>query len=92
MFHHVETWRGLTVGLADTLRAFVDAPSEGCSVNKWLNSQDEEINSLFNEIIIKKGTKNLRALYDALSKQEELPFKLTLFRQHLGGYCSCQQL
>lgn len=65
-----------------------------CSVSKWIETLDEEDKDAFIQLrsIVIKDSKyiNTASLFDTLLKKTSLPFKLTAFRSHMRGYCTCQ--
>lgn len=75
--------------LEQILEEFINAPSEGCVVNRWIAQQPSHIQELLEQVKNKKEI-NLQNLYKAMSKTTELPFKVTIFRMHIGGQCKCQ--
>ena len=61
-----------------------------CAVAKWLNSLDKEEASAFLDCMNVPGL-SAAGLYNAIVAQGiDLPFKATLFRTHVKGYCTCQ--
>lgn len=60
-----------------------------CIVAKWITTLPEEEQHLFEKIRENKDV-SVASLFNELSKEVELPFKLTAFRGHLRGYCTCQ--
>jgi hypothetical protein len=76
--------------LSDSLKSILNAPAEGCMVGKWLKTKDEEVRTLFEQLAAKKGI-NLTELFKAITAEEQVPFKKTLFTYHMRGTCSCQQ-
>lgn len=61
---------------------------EGCVVSNWINDLPTEEQELMNTL---KETKSVvvAALYKDLRSTDNIPFKLTAFRSHMRGYCSC---
>jgi hypothetical protein len=58
-------------------------------VGKWINTLEPEEQDAFNGLI-NSDELNATSLFLALEKQIKLPFKITTFRSHMRGYCSCQ--
>jgi hypothetical protein len=77
--------------IADVLREHLEELSRPakCSMGKWLDTQEEEIQALF-EQISRKPTINSMALYKSL--ETVLPFKLTTFKLHIKGNCPCPKV
>lgn len=75
--------------LEQVLKDFVNAPTEGCVVNRWINQQTPEVQELLEQAKTKKDV-NLHTLFKVMNKAAELPFKVTIFRMHIGGQCKCQ--
>jgi hypothetical protein len=61
-----------------------------CVVAKWINSLKYEEQQAF--IAVKENNARIKvaSLYSDLNKEDELPFKITAFRSHIRGYCTCQ--
>lgn len=62
--------------------------SEGCIVSSWIDDLPIEEQELIRTL---QETKSVvvAALYKDLRSTENIPFKLTAFRSHMKGYCSC---
>ncbi len=68
----------------------VDSLPNRCLVGEWIEELDEETKTMFEEL---KDRKNIvvAALYgDLVNSGVKLPGKLTTFRSHMRGYCSCR--
>lgn len=76
--------------MLDILEKHLSAQRAGCSVNKWISSLPQEEQNAFALVKENNANINVATLYSELTKQEELPFKLTAFRSHIRGYCTCQ--
>lgn len=65
-----------------------------CTVAKWINTLDAEDKDAFLQLkdALTKDSKyiNVASLYASLSSKTHVPFKLTAFRSHMQGYCTCQ--
>jgi hypothetical protein len=60
-----------------------------CVVASWIGELPEEEQAAFIEL--RNNNKVVVAtLYKDLNNEIELPFKLTAFRSHLRGYCTCR--
>jgi len=62
----------------------------GCVVAQWIIKLSIEEQEAFASIKEKSARVKIASLYSDLSKETELPFKLTAFRSHMRGYCTCQ--
>ena len=60
-----------------------------CSVGKWIETLDQKEQDALNGLV-NNNKLNATSLFLALEKQIELSFKITTFRSHMRGYCSCQ--
>jgi hypothetical protein len=63
--------------------------SINCVVSVWIESLDDAEKEAF--VKLKENNKNviLASLYKELDNADPMPFKLTAFRSHLRGYCTC---
>ena len=64
--------------------------TERCTVGRWEDSQEPEDKTQLEVIKSIKQRVSLASLYKDLQDEVELPFKLTAFRAHMGGYCTCR--
>jgi hypothetical protein len=63
-----------------------------CSMGAWINTLDDKSKEMFTKIIESKNI-NISKLYsDLIQSGIELPVRLTAFRSHLKGYCTCQKV
>lgn len=67
-----------------------DAIPKICVVAKWIEGLEDEEQKAFQEVIAHNQDIHVAALFNDLKKETNLPFKLTAFRSHLRGYCTCQ--
>lgn len=67
-----------------------DKPSS-CVVNTWIKSLKNEEQEAFTLLQKNKEKLQCAILYKDLSFEMDLPFKLTAFRSHMRGYCTCQK-
>ena len=67
-----------------------DKPSS-CVVNTWIKSLKSEEQEAFTLLQKNKEKLQCAILYKDLSFEIDLPFKLTAFRSHMRGYCTCQK-
>lgn len=61
-----------------------------CVVGSWVDSLEKEEQDAFDACVTTPGL-NAAKLYTTLTKEIDLPFKATVFRSHVKGYCSCQK-
>ena len=74
--------------IADILREHLDSTtfSRKCKMGIWLEGQDADVVSLFNEVATRSQV-NISAIYQSLAT--DLPFKSTTFKLHIKGTCTC---
>lgn len=77
--------------MLEVLTKHLDAPKVGCSVAQWIKTLSKEEQAAFAKIRENSKSVNTTTLYQDLATQIELPFKLTAFRSHIRGYCTCQK-
>lgn len=75
--------------MLDILQKHLEAPAGGCVVFKWIEDLPKKEQEAFDALKSSKNTV-VADLYRDLSEQLDLPFKLTAFRSHMKGYCTCQ--
>ena len=77
--------------MLDILKKHLEETAFQCVVATWINDLENEEQQAF--ALLKQNQERivLSVLYTELSAQQELPFKLTAFRGHMRGYCSCQK-
>ena len=72
----------------------LEAKRSSCSVAKWIETLDEEDKNAFLQLKaeLNKNNRyiNVASLFQSLSNKTSVPFKLTAFRSHMQGYCTCQ--
>ena len=78
--------------MLDVLNKHLEAKADLCSMGQWVTTLDDKTKEAFEAIKQNNKSIVLAELYKDLIKETELPFKLTIFRSHLRGYCSCQKL
>lgn len=77
--------------MLDVLEKYLNTPSgEGCAVNVWLQNQPQEVQEIFVKLQENRSL-NMSALYNDLANELPLPFKISVFRMHMRGYCSCKK-
>ena len=75
--------------MLEVLNKHLTAAPSICVVGQWVIELHEEEQAAF--IALRNNSKVVAAsLYKDLNDETELPFKLTAFRSHLRGYCTCQ--
>lgn len=77
----------------DVLDYHLKRETVGCIVNRWIAELDPEDKQGFEKLmeLTKNNSKaiDVKLLYDGLRAKTELPFRLTVFRSHMRGYCVC---
>lgn len=77
--------------MIDILEEYLAMPSgDGCAMNVWLTSQPKEVQEIFGKLGENKSL-NLASLYNDLNARSPLPFRISLFRMHMRGTCSCKK-
>lgn len=81
------------VKLIDVLKAHKEenTKEKGCSVAQWLGTLTKEEADEFIACLQAPNTTALGLYNTLVSSGIPLPFKQTLFRAHVKGYCTCQQ-
>lgn len=67
-----------------------EATTKICVVARWIDGLSNEEKTAFKEVIEHNRDIHIAALFGDLKKETDLPFKLTAFRSHIRGYCTCQ--
>jgi hypothetical protein len=77
--------------MLDVLESHIETKPQVCVVSQWISSLSQKEQEAFAKI--KENNKKIQfvSLLEDLSAQAELPFKITAFRGHFRGYCSCQK-
>lgn len=73
--------------LADLLLQHLNESKPQCRFGKWLETQDEQIQDLFDKLM-KKENKNISAIWSDL-QSTGVPFKSSTFKTHMRGGCQC---
>lgn len=76
--------------LLEIIEDYAKTASSKCSVGKWVDTLEKEEQDALNSLINSESL-NATSLFLAIEKQVKLPFKVTTFRSHMRGYCTCQQ-
>jgi hypothetical protein len=75
--------------MLDVLNKHLTSTPTVCVVAQWISKLTEQEQVAF--VQLRNNDKVVAAsLYKDLNEEDELPFKLTAFRSHLKGYCTCQ--
>jgi hypothetical protein len=76
--------------MLDILNKHLLNEDKGCAIKQWIDALPKEEQDAF--ALVKQNSENINvaALFTELIKESALPFKLTAFRSHLRGYCTCQ--
>jgi len=77
--------------MLEILNKYLSDEDDGCMVYQWVLSLPQEEQEAF--ALVKQNNKNIKlaTLFTDLDKEDKLPFKLTAFRSHFRGYCTCQK-
>lgn len=76
--------------MLDVLNKHLTAAPTICVVAQWVSELKEDEQSAFVALRSNNNKVVVASLYKDLNEETELPFKLTAFRSHLRGYCTCQ--
>ena len=76
--------------MLDILNKHLEDKPSSCVVDTWIKSLKEDEQEAFN--LLKQNKEKIQAaiLYKDLLSEMDLPFKLTAFRSHMRGYCTCR--
>lgn len=77
--------------MLEVLNKHLDPRHFGCVVAQWIDGLAPEEQDAFAKLKENSKSINIADLYKDLALQAALPFKLTIFRSHLRGYCTCQK-
>jgi hypothetical protein len=77
--------------MLDVLQRHIEASPHVCVTGTWINTLSKAEQEAFAKIKEDSIKIQLSALYSDLNEQNKLPFKITAFRGHFRGYCSCQK-
>ena len=77
--------------MLDVLQKHLNGEAHACIVSRWIDGLKEEEKQAFLRVKENSQQVHIAALFADLTKQTQLPFKLTAFRSHLRGYCTCQK-
>jgi hypothetical protein len=76
--------------MLDVLSKHLSDEVAGCTVSKWIDGLPNEEREAFAAVKEKNATIKLASLFSDLNAESKLPFKLTAFRSHMRGYCTCR--
>jgi hypothetical protein len=76
--------------IADILREHLETVTKPikCTVGNWIDDQEPEVNELL--LGLAAIDVNVSALFRSL--EQEVPFRLTTFKIHMKGNCTCPKL
>ena len=77
--------------MLDVLEKHLTPAAKKCVVSDWVDGLEKAEQQAFTKIMENSKTIHMASLFTDLNKQTPLPFKLTAFRSHLRGYCTCQK-
>jgi hypothetical protein len=77
--------------MLDILKKHLEEVDFECVVATWINGLKDEEQQAFALLMQNESKIVCSNLYSELAEQEKLPFKITAFRQHMRGYCSCRK-
>jgi hypothetical protein len=77
--------------MLDILKKHLEETVFQCVVATWIKELEDEEQQAF--ALLKQNQERIvfADLYKELLNNQELPFKITAFRSHMKGYCSCQK-
>jgi len=75
--------------MLEVLAKHLTSSTSGCVVAQWITGLKEEEQKAFAQAKENNSKIKLANLFTDLNKELELPFKLTAFRSHMRGYCTC---
>lgn len=77
--------------MLDILKKHLEETAYQCVVSTWISGLEAEEQQAF--ALLKQNQERIvfANLYSELASQQELPFKITAFRSHMRGYCTCQK-
>ena len=77
--------------MLDILKKHLEETAFQCVVATWINDLENEEQQAF--ALLKQNRERIvfADLYKELSNNQTLPFKITAFRSHMKGYCTCQK-
>ena len=76
--------------MLDILSKHLSTEVFGCVVSRWIDALPKEEQDAFAAVKEKSAVIKIASLYTDLNEESKLPFKLTAFRSHMRGYCTCQ--
>jgi hypothetical protein len=77
--------------MLDILKKHLEETAFQCVVATWINELENDEQQAFALLKENQDRVVFADLYKDLSAQQDLPFKITAFRGHMKGYCSCQK-
>ena len=77
--------------MLEVLEKHLSPAAKRCVVADWIEGLQAQEQQAFSKIIENNRTIHVASLFTDLNKHTNLPFKLTAFRSHIRGYCTCQK-
>ena len=77
--------------MLDILNKHLNPEAATCVVADWATTLSNDEQAAFKKLCDNGKSVNASNLFTDMSAQTVLPFKLTAFRSHLRGYCTCQK-
>lgn len=68
----------------------LSSSSHGCVVAQWVSTLSKDEQALFKQLKDNSSSVKIVQLFKDIQNDTDLPFKLTAFRSHLRGYCTCR--
>jgi len=76
--------------MLEVLNKHLTTDNTVCIVAQWISTLPAEEQEVLNALKDNNARVIISDLYKDLKKEVELPYKLTAFRSHLRGYCTCR--
>jgi hypothetical protein len=75
--------------MIEVLEQYLTQPKEACVVGKWEQNLNPKEQEAFAKLKENNANINVGKLFKDLNTDTKLPFRLTAFRSHMRGYCTC---
>jgi len=76
----------------DVITEILEVPTEGCIVNRWVLTLDEPHQKALELIKSDATNRNITQLFALIKERRgSMPFAVTAFKRHFGGYCPCHK-
>lgn len=76
----------------DVLQDALKPKTKMCAVGRWAHQQGPEVQEMLQKVADNHKSISPKRLYSALKESVDVPFAVTVFREHLSGVCSCQKI